>query len=48
MFFVGNDLHKKTITICVVTQERVVVQRKTFHCCEPHKIREFFAQLGPF
>jgi len=48
MFFVGIDLHKKTITVCVVNQQRCVVQRKTFHCCQPDKIREFFSQLGAF
>jgi transposase len=48
MFFVGIDLHKKTITVCVVNQERRVLQRKTLHCSQPEKIREFFAELGPF
>jgi hypothetical protein len=26
MFFVGIDLHKKTITVCLVNQERAVVK----------------------
>lgn len=48
MLYVGIDLHKKTITVCVVTQQRQVVKRRTLHCAEPDAIREFFAALGPF
>lgn len=48
MFFVGIDLHKKTISLCVVNQERRVLDRKMFHCCQPEKIRQSFAELGPF
>jgi transposase len=48
MLFAGIDLHKKTISVCVVNQERQVLQRKNLHCCQPDKIGEFFAQLGPF
>jgi transposase len=48
MQYVGIDLHKKTITLCVVNQERKVVLRKTLACAEPQKITAFFQQLGPF
>ena len=48
MFFVGIDLHKKTITLCVVNQERVVVQRRTLACAESEAIVAFFRELGPF
>lgn len=48
MNFVGIDLHKKTISICVVDQERTVVDRKRFYCCEPERIRGFFERLGRF
>jgi transposase len=48
MVYVGIDLHKKTITLCVMNQQRQVLQRQTFHCCQPEKIGAFFAQLGPF
>ena len=48
MQYVGIDLHKKVIVLCVVNQERQVVQRKQLHCSEPDKIRKFFADLGPF
>jgi transposase len=48
MFFVGIDLHKKTITVCVVNQERAVVKRRTLCCCEPDLIEDFFRGLGRF
>ena len=48
MNFVGIDLHKKTISLCVVNQERDVLDRKRFYCCEPQRIVAFFAALGPF
>lgn len=48
MNFVGIDLHKKTITLCVVNQQRLVLARKTFLCAEPDRIRAFFVGLGPF
>src|SRR5215469_15726265 len=48
MCYVGIDLHKKSITLCVVNQERRVLTRKTLACREPDKIRAFFAQLGSF
>ena len=48
MCYVGIDLHKKTITLCVVNQEREVLVRKTFACGQTDKIRAFFVALGPF
>ena len=42
MNFVGIDLHKKTISICVVTQEREILDRKRFYCSEPERIVAFF------
>jgi transposase len=48
MFFVGIDLHKKSITVCVVNQERVILQRRSFLCARTEAIQQFFAQLGPF
>src|SRR5262249_22042071 len=48
MHYVGIDLHKKTISLCVVDQERKVVSRKTLACAEPAKVLAFFQQLGPF
>jgi transposase len=48
MLFVGIDLHKKTITLCVVNQARETLLQKRFLCGEADKIRDFFAALGPF
>jgi transposase len=48
MLYVGIDLHKKTITLCVVNQARDVLTQKRFLCAEPDKIRSFFAALGAF
>src|SRR4029077_6396009 len=48
MVYVGIDLHKKTIALCVVNQERQVVARKTLSCCEPDKIVQYFRALGEF
>jgi transposase len=51
MFYVGVDLHKQSIMICVVKlvgREFKIVQRKKFHCRDEEAIAEFFAQLGDF
>ena len=48
MNFVGIDLHKKTISLCVVDKERTVVDRKRFYCSEPERIAGFFEGLGSF
>ena len=48
MNFVGIDLHKKTISLCIVDQERNVLDRKRFYCCQPERIGAFFERLGPF
>ncbi|MCP5002254.1 MAG: IS110 family transposase [Hyphomicrobiales bacterium] len=51
MKFVGVDLHKKTISVCVmVTAEgkRKVACRKRFYCVDVDAIGEFFTQLGDF
>jgi transposase len=48
MFFVGIDLHKQTITLCVVDQHLNIVARKTFSCSQPEAIRAYFAALGSF
>ena len=45
MLFVGVDLHKKTLTVCVMTADRTVVQRKLLYCCCPEQIEKFFASL---
>lgn len=48
MNFVGIDLHKKTISLCVVDQERNVLDRSRFYCSQPERIVAFFEGLGVF
>ncbi len=48
MNYVGIDLHKKTIVLCVMDQDRKVLKRRTLACCDPEAIRAFFRDLGPF
>ncbi len=48
MNYVGIDLHKNTIVLCVMNQDLKVLTRRTLACCEPEAIREYFAGLGPF
>jgi transposase len=48
MKYVGIDLHKKTIVICVVNQERKVLERKKFLCLDVPQIKAWFGQLGEF
>lgn len=48
MLFAGCDLHKQTISVCVVYQSRKVQSRKRFVCQDPECIREFVRQLGDF
>ena len=48
MNFVGIDLHKKTISLCVVDQERQVLNRKTLYCDNQERIMAFFEGIRPF
>lgn len=49
MLYVGIDLHKKSISLCVVNKERMVVDRQRFHCQNVEGIRAYFENLGePF
>ena len=48
MNFIGVDLHKKTITLCVVNEAREVLCRRTFQCAYEDLIRDFFAEQPPF
>src|SRR5262249_24475608 len=48
MNFIGIDLHKKTITIEALNQERRVVHRQRLACCDPNKIVRVFESLRPF
>jgi transposase len=48
MNFVGVDLHKQTIVMCVANQARRVLQTQRLACCDPGAIRDWFAGIGPF
>jgi transposase len=48
MNFIGVDLHKKIITVCVMSETLSIVARKTLYCVQPDEIVEFFQQLRPF
>jgi hypothetical protein len=48
MNYIGVDLHKKSITICVMNEKLKVVARKTLTCGEPDQIVEFFREFRPF
>jgi transposase len=48
MNFIGVDLHKKSITVCVVDQNRNVLARKTILCKETHEIVDFCRKFRPF
>ena len=48
MNYVGIDLHKKTIVLCVMDQDRNISQRRTFFCCEVEAIVAYFRKLGLF
>jgi transposase len=48
MNFIGVDLHKKIITVCVMSDQLRVLARKTLYCENPDEIVEFFRQFRPF
>src|SRR5512135_3864517 len=48
MNFIGVDLHKKSITICVMDEKRKVLAWKTLACTQTDEIVEFCRQFRPF
>jgi transposase len=48
MNYIGVDLHKKLITVCVMDQDRKILARKTLYCDQPDQLVEFFRQFRPF
>jgi transposase len=51
MYYVGVDLHKHSISVCVIIQAattREVTARRRFRCADVEAIHAFFEQLGPF
>ena len=45
---IGIDLHKQSISVCVVNQSREVIKRNRFSCQEARKIEAFFVRRRPF
>jgi transposase len=51
MHFIGVDLHKHSISVCVLVRSagrRRVVARRSLRCDQPRQIRAFFARFKPF
>ena len=48
MNYVGVDLHKQTISVCVVSQALERSHSRRFACDDELRIAEFFERLGPF
>jgi transposase len=48
MNYIGIDLHKQIIVLCVVDQGRNVLCRKRFYCSTPEAIAAFFQGVQPF
>jgi transposase len=48
MKYVGIDLHKKIIVVCVVNKDRKVLERRKFLCLDVKSIADWFGQLGAF
>jgi transposase len=46
--FIGIDLHKKTISVCVVDQSRKILARKRFPCAEEPALQAWFQSQGEF
>ncbi len=45
---VGIDLHKKTISVCVMNERRDILARRRFDCANIDAIEQFFRSLGEF
>jgi transposase len=48
MHYIGIDLHKKAIAVCVRSQEGRIVARQNLACADPEKIRQCFVSWAPF
>jgi transposase len=51
MYYVGVDLHKKSITVCVVElvdRERKIIERRKFFCEQEEQMAEYFSELGQY
>lgn len=45
---IGIDLHRKSITLCVMSPERQVLSSKTFPCQVPGEILQYVRRWAPF
>ena len=48
MKFAGCDLHKQTISVCVVDQSRKALARRQLLCADEATLVKFFSELGEF
>ena len=48
MKYVGIDLHKKSIVLCVVDKDRKILERQRFLCADVERIKAYFGQLDSF
>jgi transposase len=51
MFYVGVDLHKQSISLCVVEladRARKIVERRRFRCDQEEQMAVYFASLGEY
>ena len=48
MYYAGIDLHKQSITVCVVDKHRTVLKRKRLMCANEATIIDFFKELKSF
>ncbi len=51
MHFIGVDLHKKVISVCVLVRvgdQRRILDRQNLRCDRPEQIRQYFARFAPF
>ncbi len=51
MHYVGVDLHKQSISLCVVDlvgRQRKVIERKRFRCDDEEAVAAYFAELGSY
>lgn len=46
--YIGVDLHKRLIVLCVVNQAYQVIERRRFHSCDMEGLRGWFAAQGAF
>jgi transposase len=48
MLYAGCDLHKQTISVCVMNPARQIVKRARLLCANEEAIHRFFEELGEF